>query len=183
MIVRSTLALAALCAGNVWATTADADVIDYTKLSIGQSLNTDVSGFALDDGFAYGAGVGKDVGPLRVELGVDRLSGEANLFGPTLQANALDWHANAYLDIDVGDRASVFAGAGLDYIDGEASFFGNSIGASGDGWNWAVGGAYRIAEGLTAEAQFRRVDADLSTDFGDVALQTDQITLGLRMAL
>lgn len=77
----------------------------------------------------------------------------------------------------------MFAGGGLDYIDGEASFFGNTIGASGDGYNWAVGGTYRVSENITAEAQFRRIDADLSTDFGDAGLQTDQITLGLRLAL
>lgn len=182
-MLRTTLAMVALCAGNIWATSADADVIDYAKLSVGQSLNTDVEGFALDDGLSYGAGVGKAIGPVRIELGVDRLSGEANLFGPTLQADALDWHANAYLDFELGERASVFAGAGLDYIDGEASVFGNSIDASGDGWNWAVGGAYRISDNIIAEAQFRRIDADLSTDFGDVGLQTDQISVSLRLAL
>lgn len=65
MIVRSVFALAALAAGNAWASAADASVIDYAKLSVGQSLNTEIEGFGLADGFSYGAGVGKDFGPVR----------------------------------------------------------------------------------------------------------------------
>lgn len=154
----------------------------YGKVSVGTS-EAEVSGFALDEGLSYGAALGSSIGPVRVEAGVDRLSGSFDLFGPSIDAGALDYRATAFLDLPVGEHASVFAGAGVDYIDAEASAFGTDIDADGTGWHWAVGGAYRLSDNLIAEAQFRRVSADLETDFGDVDLEADQVTFGLRFAL
>lgn len=154
----------------------------YGKVSVGVS-EAEVSGFALDEGMSYGAALGTSVGPVRVEAGVDRLSGSFDLFGPSINADALDWRATAFLDLPVGDNASVFAGAGVDYIDAEASVFGTDIGADGTGWHWAVGGAYRLSGNIIAEAQYRKIAADLDSDFGDVDLDASQITLGLRFAL
>lgn len=154
----------------------------YGKVSVGQS-EAEVSGISLDEGLSYGAAVGTAVGPFRIEAGVDRLSGSFDLFGPSISADALDYRATAYLDLPVGDRASVFAGAGVDYIDAEASVFGADIGADGTGWHWAVGGAYRLAEGIVGEAQYRQVSAELNSDFGDVDLDATAVTVGLRFAL
>lgn len=176
-------ALVALVGRNALATSADASVIDYAAVRVGQATNTEVSGISFDDGMTYGAAVGKAVGPFRVELGVDRLQGDLNFGGPAIQGEALDYHAAAFLDFSVGERASVFAGAGVDYVDASASIFGTEINGDGTGWNYAYGGAYRLSDNLVGEVQIRHLEADLSTDFGDVDLSSDQITVGLRLAL
>lgn len=174
-------AVAAMVAGNAWATNADA--MTYGKISVGQT-DAEIEGIDLSDGAAYGAAIGTNFGPVRVEAGVDHLSGSFNAFGPEVEATALDYHATAYLDLPVGDNAKAFAGVGLDYIEGQASFFGTDIDASGDGWHWAAGASYRLSETITAEAQFRQVSANLDADFlGDVDLDASEVTLGLRFAL
>lgn len=179
-VLQAGAALVALSAMNAWATQADAAI--YGKVSLGQS-GGEIEGVTLDDGTAYGAALGTSLGPVRVEAGVDHISGSIN-FGPTISAEALDYHATAYLDLPVGEHASLFAGAGLDYVDGQASFFGTDIEASGDGWHWAAGGAYRLNDRMIAEAQYRHVSADLDADFvGAVNLDADVVTLGLRLAL
>lgn len=177
-MLKYATAFAVLIAGNAWAVSADAAT--YAKFSVGQS-DAELNGIDLGDGLAYGAGLGTNVGPVRVEAGVDHIAGTLN-FGPTIEATALDYHATAYLDLPVGN-ANLFAGAGLDYVDGEASFFGNTLSAEGDGWHWAVGASYRLAEGLTGEAQFRQISADLDSDFGPVDLDASVVTIGLRLAL
>lgn len=151
----------------------------YGKVSVGQS-EADVSGLTLDEGLAYGAALGTSVGPVRVEAGVSRLSGD---FAGMFSADALDYRATAYLDLPVGANASVFGGAGLDYIDGEGSIYGSSIDASGEGWHWAVGGAYRLNDRMIAEVQYRQIAADLDTDFGGVDLEANEMTVGFRLAL
>jgi opacity protein-like surface antigen len=155
----------------------------YVKASVGQTAEADVSGLTLDDGFVYGAGLGTSVGPVRVEAGVNRLSGEADFGFVAIDTAALDYHATGYLDLPVGDNASVFVGAGVDYIQGEASIFGGSIDAEGDGYHYAFGGAYRLSQGVIVEGQFREISADLDTDFGAVDLSASEITVGLRLAL
>ncbi len=151
----------------------------YGKVSVGQS-EADVSGLTLDEGTSYGAALGTSVGPVRVEAGVARLSGD---YAGIVSADALDYHATAYLDLPVGANASLFAGAGVDYIDGEGSIFGSSIDASGEGWHWAVGGAYRLNDRMIGEVQFRQIEADLDTDFGGVDLEAQEMSIGLRLAL
>lgn len=173
--------LLALVAGSALSTTADARPF-YAKVSVGETTNTDVSGFSLSDGDAYGVAVGSTLGPLRVEAGVDRLEASVNL-GQTITANALDYHATGYFDLPVGDKASVFAGAGVDYVDAEANFFGSSLNADGQGWHYALGGAYRLNDRMIGEVQFRHIEADMSSDYGDFDLAADEISVGLRLAL
>lgn len=151
----------------------------YVKASVGQS-SADVGGFGLNDGFAYDLAAGTALGPVRVEGGVARLSGD---FGGVLEANALDYHINGYLDLPVGDNASVFGGVGADYIDGEANFGFGSVDASGEGWNWAVGGAYRLNDRMIGEVQYRQISADLDTPFGGVDLDASVVTFGIRARL
>ena len=176
-------ALAALVGVQGLASTADASVIDYAAVRVGQATNTEVSGISFDDDMTYGVAVGKAVGPFRVELGVDRIQGDLNFGGPAISGEALDYHASAFLDFSVGDRASVFAGAGVDFVDASASIFGTEINGDGQGWNYSYGGAYRLTDNIVGEVQVRHLEADLSTDFGDVDLTSEQITLGFRFAL
>lgn len=176
LLTQTIIATALL--GPLLATPAHADGW-YVKASVGQS-GADVGPVTLNDGFAYDLAAGTAVGPVRVEGGVARLSGD---LAGALQANALDYHANAYLDLPVGDNASVFGGVGLDYIDGEANFGFGSIDASGNGWNWAVGGAYRLNDRMIAEVQYRDVTADLDTPFGGADLDAQVATIGVRMRL
>lgn len=176
-------ALVALVGVHGLASTADASVIDYAAVRVGQATNTEVSGISFDDGMTYGVAVGKAVGPFRVELGVNRLQGDLNFGGPAIQGEALDYHASAFLDFSVGDRASVFAGAGVDYVDASAEIFGTEINGSGQGWSYAYGGAYRFTDAIIGEVQVRHLEADLSTDFGDLDLISDQITVGVRLDL
>lgn len=151
----------------------------YAKASVGQS-SIDVSGLTLDDEMAYGAAVGTGLGPLRIEGGVSRLSGD---FAGVVQADALDYRATAYLDLKVGDNASIFGGAGIDYIDGEANVGFGSVDVSGEGYHWALGGAYRLSERMIGEVQFRRVEAEMGSSFGDFDASADEITMGVRFRL
>ena len=159
---------------------AHAGLIDYAKISVGES-DASVESLNFDSGLAYGASIGGDLGPVRLELGVDHLSGD---FASVFEGEALDYHGTVFADLPVGERASVFAGVGADYIDAEASVYSSSISADGSGWHWAVGGAYRMSDSMIAEAQFRRIDADLDMPYGGSAnLEVDEMTLGFRLAL
>lgn len=176
-------ALVALVGMNAVATTADASVIDYAAVRVGQATNTEVSGISFDDGLTYGAAVGKAVGPFRVELGVDRLQGDLNFGGPSIQGEALDYSATAFLDWNVGEHSSVFFGAGADYVDASASIFGYEISGDGTGYHYAAGFARRFTDNIVGEVQWRHLESELSTDIGDVDLVSDQITVGLRFSL
>ena len=180
----SQAALVAAVLGPVLiAPAANAGVLDYAAVRVGEATNTEVSGLPLEGGLTYGIAAGKAVGPLRIEVGVDRLQADLNLGGPSVQGAALDYHAGAFLDFSIGDRASVFVGASADYVSAEADIFGFSVEGDGTGYSWATGGAYRITDNVIGEVQYRHLEADLSTDFGDVDLASDQITLGFRLAL
>lgn len=152
----------------------------YATVSVGQT-SAEVEGINLNDGMAYGAGLGTTLGPVRVEGGVARLSGD---FAGIFEADALYYSVTGYLDLPIGDNASAFGGLGLGYLDGEASAFGSSTDASGDGWHWAVGGAYEITEQLTLQGELRHITAD-GVDGGgfDADVEADEITVGLRLRL
>lgn len=180
--VQVGVALAALVGINALATNADAGEW-YGAVRLGQS-QADVSAggstISFDEGLSYGAAVGTSVGPVRVEAGVNRLSGD---FAGVVNADALDWNATAYLDLPVGDNASVYAGAGLDFIDGSASIYGYDIDASGEGYHFSVGAAYRLSANMIGEVQYTQITADLDTDFGGVDLDASNISVGVRFAL
>lgn len=175
-------AMVALVGMNALATEADARNW-YAKASVGVS-EADVSAFggtvSFDEGLAYGGAMGTSVGPVRVEAGVSHLSGD---FAGVINADALDYHLTGYLDLPVGDNASVFGGAGIDYIDGEASLGFGSIDASGEGYHYAAGFAYRFSDRIIGEFQWRHVTADLDTSFGSVDLEANEATVGIRLAL
>jgi opacity protein-like surface antigen len=171
-------AMVALVGMNTIAATADAGEW-YGAVRVGQS-QADVSGISFEEGLSYGGAVGTSVGPVRVEAGVNRLSGD---FAGVVNADALDWNATAYLDLPVGDNASVYAGAGLDYVDGSASIYGYDIDASGDGYHWTIGAAYRLNANMIGEVQYTSTTADLDTDFGGVDLDASNISVGVRFAL
>lgn len=178
------IALFACAALAPMAIAAPASADWYGKVSVGQS-EAELNGFGLDAGLTYGAALGTAVGPLRVEAGVDRISGDIDLGFVSANADALDFRASAFLDLPIGDSASIYAGGGVDYVDGEAGAFGTSIDASGTGWHWAVGGAYRLTDRLIGEAQVRqlRVDDLDAGAFGSVDLDATLVTVGLRFEL
>lgn len=176
-------ALAALVGVNALATAADASVVDYAAFRVGEATNTEVSGVPFDGDMTYGLAAGKAVGPFRVEVGVNRLQANLNLGGPAIQGEALDYYAGAYLDFNIGERASLFVGASADYVSAEANIFGFAIEGEGTGHAYAAGGAYRLTDNIIGEVQYRHLESDLSTDFGDVDLASDQITVGFRLAL
>lgn len=174
--------IAAFAACAAMAAPADASAW-YGSARVGVS-EIDAAGVPFDDGLTYGAAVGTTAFDIfRVEAGVDRLTGELDLGGFSIDADALVYSATAYIDLPVGDNASVFAGVGVDYVDAEASFFGSSIDANGNGWHWAAGGAYRFSERVIVEAQVREISADLSSPFGDIDSKTLATTLGFRLEL
>lgn len=179
-VVKAGAALIALCAGQALLADDASAGEWYGKVSIGES-SAAIEGIDLNEGLSYGAAIGTSVGPVRVEAGVDHISGD---FAGILDAEALVYSGTAYLDLPVGDNASVFVGAGLDYVDGEGSIPGFAIDASGTGYHLAAGGAYRLSPNVIAEAQWRRIEADLEADFiGDVEMEADVLTVGLRLAL
>ena len=106
----TTAAIAALIAGSAAFTTADASPI-YLKVAAGQVENAAVSGIDLNGDLAYEGDVGTAVGPVRVEVGVARVSGS---FGSFADVNAWDLKATGYLDLPLSDNSGVFLGAGVD---------------------------------------------------------------------
>ena len=151
----------------------------YGRVSIGES-DAEISGVGLSSGTSYGAAVGTSIGPVRVEGGVSHISGD---LAGIVEAEALVVSGTAYLDLQLGERASLFGGAGLDYVDGSAEVFGSSIEASGDGYHYVLGGAYRLTDNIIGEVSYRHTEADLDSDFGSVDLEADVVSVGLRLAL
>ncbi len=153
----------------------------YVKASVGQTAGAAVSGVDLSDDMVYGGALGTSVGPFRIEAGADHI---ATKFASIVDASAWDYSATAYLDLPLGDHASLFAGAGLDHINGSAKTPFGSFDASGNGHHFSGGLAYRFAPGVIGEAQYRRISADLDGgSFGSVNIDVDTVTAGLRLAL
>lgn len=152
----------------------------YAKVSVGETSNAAVEGIDLNDGFAYGGAVGTSVGPVRVEAGVDHLSGDIGSF---VDVDAWDYSVTGYLDLPITENTGVFAGAGLDYIDASANLGFTSIDGEGNGWHWTVGAAHRFAPGLIGEVAYRSTSADLDTDFGSLEAEYSTVSLGLRVSL
>lgn len=177
-VLKFGVAAAALVAGNAWATTADASEW-YGRVSVGQSeITGSAGGFTaeLEEGLSYGAGLGTSVGPFRVEVGVDQLSGN---FANFADVDALAYSATAYLDLNVGENASVFVGAGADYIDAEMNVPGFSVSETGEGWHYDVGAAYRLSDRFIGEVRVRQIQADIA----GIDVDTSQVTAGVRFAL
>lgn len=171
--------MAALLGGNAWATNADAGEW-YGAIRAGVS-EAEVSGLAFNEGLTYGAAVGTSVGPVRVEAGVTRLSGD---FANVVEADALNYSLSGFLDFPVGEKASLFVGGGVDYVDGDASIYGSEIEASGNGYHYGGGFSYRFSPGVIGEAAYSHLTAELDADYlGDIDLESDQVSLGLRLAL
>lgn len=79
--------LAAASALSMIAVAAPAHAEDggwYGRVSIGSS-DFQVSGLEFEPGLTYGAGIGTSVGPVRVEAGVDRISGQLDAGFVTLR--------------------------------------------------------------------------------------------------
>lgn len=163
-------ALAAPAAADEW----------YVGANVGFSAETSVEGVSLTDEPTYGAALGYDFGTLRLQGGVQRLSGD---FGAGLvDGDATDWNAGVYIDVPVGN-GGVYGGAGVDYMTASANIFGTSIDGEGTGWHLGAGAYYPISSNVTLEAGVRRIEAELDFSGTDVSLETWTSTLGFRLAL
>lgn len=156
------------------ATPASADPF-YVKASAGVSLNTEVEGFSLEDNAVYGVAVGTAVGPVRVEVGADRIN--TGIMG--LEANVNDFSATAYLDLPITENTGVFVGAGLDYLQAEASYYGYEFDQDGQGWHATAGVATRLSDRVIGEVAIRYLDAD----FDDFSGEHLGATVGVRVRI
>lgn len=174
-------AIALVGIGGV-ATASDAHASElYGAVRAGQSTNTSVSGIDLNDGFSYGGAVGGAVGPIRVELAGDHLSGD---FAGIVNAKAMDYSASAILDLPISHNTAIFGGAGVDYVSAEAHVPFGSYDASGNGWSYQAGVSHRFASGVMGEVRYKHTEVnDLDVGGGSADLSTDQITAGVRFAL
>ena len=152
----------------------------YGKVSVGETSNAAVEGINLNDGFAYGGALGTAVGPVRVEVGADHVSGD---LGGFVDVDAWAYSATAYADFQVTENTGVFVGAGLDYISASANLGGFTIDGEGQGWHWTAGVAHRFSPGIIGEVSYRSVTADLDTDFGSLEAEYATVSAGLRFAL
>lgn len=174
------IALIAICAFFAIPSMASAAPM-YVKIEAGSTANTEVEGIALSDDLAYGAALGADFGPVRVEAGVSHFGADILSIAT---ASALNYRATAFVDFGVTDRSAFYAGAGLDYITAEANLLTYSVDGEGDGWHYVVGYSWALNDAITLDANVRHVEADL--DFGvvsDVSLETDLVSAGIRLAL
>lgn len=149
----------------------------YARASVGQTTNASISGVNFNDGMSYGAGVGGAVGPVRLELGADRVSGDiANV----IEGHAMVYSATGFIDVPVG-AVTVSGGAGVDYVRGSVHApYGGSYDAEGYGWHWAVQGSTRVSDRIIAQVEYRHLSADL----GDPGtLDADQISAGFRFRI
>lgn len=160
------------------ATASDAHASElYGAVRAGQSTNTSVSGIDLNDGFSYGGAIGGALGPVRVELAADHLSGD---FAGIVNAKAMDYSASAILDLPISHDTAIFGGAGVDYVSAEAHVPFGSYDASGSGWSYQAGVSHRFTEGVMGEIRWKHTKADLD---GGANLDTDQVTAGVRFRL
>lgn len=149
----------------------------YARASVGQTTNASVSGIKFDDGMSYGAGVGGAVGPVRLELGADRLSGS---LASVIEGHAMAYSATGYVDLPVG-AVTLSGGAGVDYVDASVHGpYGGSYNANGYGWHWAVQGSTRVSDRVIAQVEYRHLSADLGSPG---TLDADQITAGFRFRI
>ena len=152
----------------------------YGAVRAGQTSNTSVEGIDLNDGFAYGGAIGGAVGPVRVEVAADHLSGD---FAGVVDASAWDYSASAILDLPISHDAAVFGGVGVDYVSAEAHVPFGSMDASGKGWSYQAGVSHRFANGVMGEVRYKHTTASLDVGGGSADLDTDLVSAGLRFTL
>lgn len=172
-------ALAALALGLAFAPVASAQNL-YVKATVGQTADTQASGISLSDDLSYGVAIGGDVGPVRLEIGVDHLA--ANL-GGVVDATAIDYSATVYYGQPISERSTVFVGAGVDYLDATVSYGPFSTDGSGDGWHYTFGYARTLAPGVTLELSARHIEADLEFSGYGIDAEANVFSIGGRVAL
>ncbi len=153
----------------------------YAKASVGTATNVEASGVSLDGGLAFEGALGADLGLVRIEGNVSRI--DADAFAGAIDASAWTYGGTAYLDIPLGERATLFGGAGLDYVDAEADFGYGSLGADGWGHHLTAGVGYRLGSNTTVEVSYRRLSAELDSDYGDIDVDADTVMAGVRVKL
>lgn len=175
LLLNTGAALIALTAAGALCGQAEASSM-YGKISAGEAVDSTVGGFALNDGLTYEGAIGGSAGPVRIEAGVGRTSIDLFAVG---QGHAVDYSVTAYVDLPHG----VFVGLGGDYIEANVTGFGPSLEANGDGWHYAVGYARRLTSDMIGEVQLRHTEANLDFGFGDLDVESDALTVGVRFAI
>jgi opacity protein-like surface antigen len=115
---RTFLVAGAAIAALAMAGNANAET--YVGVGLSQEL-TSVEGFNLDDGTGLDVTLGLDAAnlPLRFEGRVARINNDTDVFGLEVGVNAIQYSADAYLDVDMGWDVTPYVGGGVSYTDGE----------------------------------------------------------------
>ena len=144
----------------------------YISGHVGVSTEQSVGGISFEDQNTFGGAIGTAVGPVRVEVGVDRHNGSA--YGGIVQSRATVYNASAFLDTSSG----FYAGGGVDWAQASESFYGCKENDSGFGYHAAVGYAKRISDNIILDAQARYTHLDVFEGSSDVTF-----TVGARVAI
>ena len=159
-LFAGTLAALAILAVTPLQTANAQDGDNYVTGRIGRvtDAGADIYGTQFQfNGDTFGVGVGRDLGPLRVELNYDRQS--FDLFGGIATADAQVLSATVFADFRVSDRLSLFAGAGVDYAQADLNALGlYSVDGNAFGWNAAAGGQYHFGPNAAVELRVSRLD-------------------------
>ena len=152
----------------------------YAVARAGEATNTSLGSADFSDGAAYGAGIGTKLGPVRVEVDADHLSGSLS---SAVDGSAWDYNTSAFLDFKLGDKSALSIGGGADYVQATATAFGSSFDTDGTGYHYSVGLSRRISDGVIAEVEWRRIEANLDVPFGSGDLETTVVRAGVRVTL
>jgi len=177
--------------------TSDADDIQF-----GTALGTVTTTF--DDGSAMGLVVGKEHGPVRLEIEwserdfdvEDHVLGGAALPGPTGEVDVSSFFLNGYYHFNADGRFSPYLGAGVGYADAEFDDFGVTPvpevlrdDDAGFAWQLMAGVEARLGSGWRLFADYRWLAADglgvtVSPAAGgltsEVDLETQTMAIGVR---
>lgn len=164
---------------------SNASAETYVGVGLSQEI-TSVEGFNLDDGTGLDVTLGLDAAnlPLRFEGRVARINNDTDVLGLEVGVNALQYSADAYLDIDMGWDVTPYVGGGVSYTDGEVDVLFTEVDASGWGWNVATGARASLTNNLTVDAGVRYGQSELDADFvGNVDVEQTQLRVGLNYSL
>lgn len=152
----------------------------YVRADAGMVMDAHAGDSLLANNASFGAGVGAQVGPLRMDISANQH--EADL-GPVV-GRARDYRGNAYFDIPLSQADAVFVGGGVDYLDVNASYAGYNRSAHSWGWNVAGGASHRFSEHVVGQVQVTRIQAnDVDFGCGDIKLKGYTAQVGLRINL
>lgn len=181
--MKNALLISALAGAAMFAATAPANAETYVGVGAAQS-QAKVESFNLDDGMSLGAVAGTNVGPLRVEVGIDKVNNDTNLFGLNLNVHAIQAKGDVWFDLPVAEKIAPYFGGGVTYTKAEVGALGFTTGADGFGWEVGAGIRPKITDRITADLGVRYGKSKLNLDFGpDVDVEQTQLRAGLDFSI